>query len=161
MADSNPAAPAQPTGPPAPAAASSGMSKLAEVAIFFQGLLLTALIAFNVYSTWQRDHPAPPTKPADPVFAKVGRSYGPQLAIEYADAWEQFASSIDAGAPPSKAFAQVAKDFQAADTIHFDKELTPFFGKILADGTKDESVTAAQRAALSAAGRGIAQGLHK
>ena len=99
MADSNPAAPAQPTGTPTPAAASSGMSKLAEFAIFFQGLLLTALIAFNVYSTWQRDHPAPPTKPADPVFAKVGRSYGPQLAIEYADAWEQFASSIDAGRP--------------------------------------------------------------
>ena len=68
---------------------------------------------------------------------------------------------IDAGAPPSKAFAQVAKDFQAADTLHFDKELTPIFGKILPDGAKDDSVTAAQRSALSAAGRGIAQGLRK
>lgn len=153
---------------PAPTAPASGITAAnvaliaftavasAVMALIATATLIAAVIHFGGF--WPTPHPGP-APVVDPAFVKLGQTIAKTLAPNYGSAWGAYANEIDAGKPLSEAFkAQIAAWKASRDAV-FTQHLTPEFSKILPEGTTDDKVTPAQRAAMSAAGRGLQKGL--
>jgi hypothetical protein len=102
-----------------------------------------------------------PLPPRNVRFVALGKAYLPQLGKAYAAAWEEGAKKLEAGAGVSVALDAVAKNWSSNRTALYDHLLTSEFSKIVTESVKDADVTSAERSALAAAWRGLAQGLGK
>ncbi len=127
--------------------------------VVFSGLVGGA-VALGVVQ-WHARPAGPPAPPHDPKFEKIGREYLPGLGKAYAAAWEEGATSLDAGQPLPAALAAVSKAWEANRIALFDKSVASEFSRIVPESQKDADVTPAQRAALAAAWRGLALGLDR
>jgi len=101
----------------------------------------------------------PPGPTIDAGFVAIGKAYVPRLGAAYAEAWTKGAEQLDAGSSPPAALAVVASTWQIARTDLFNEVVQPELAKIVPESTLDADVTAAERAALAAAMRGLARGL--
>jgi hypothetical protein len=125
--------------------------------------LLGGALALGI-STWLRSPSGPtpsPQPPHDPHFVSIGQSYITALGKSYASAWDEGAKGLDTGQDLSAALDAVAKAWSTNRTQLFDQMVTPEFGKLIPEMTKDADVTPQERAAMAAAWRGFALGLRK
>ncbi len=124
--------------------------------------LVGGSVTFGI-SAWLRSHDGANAvqPPHDARFVALGRAYRPQLALAYAQAWNQGATALDSGQPVSAALELVVKNWTASRTALFNKLVAPEFAKIVPESIKDSDVTPQERAGLSAAWRGLAVGLTK
>jgi hypothetical protein len=125
--------------------------------------LLGAALAIGLATwLWSPDGPSPsPVPPKDPHFARLGRTYLPELGKAYATAWEDGAKGLDTGQNLSDALGTVAKAWGTNRTQLFDQMASPEFRKLIAESKKAADVTPQERAAMAAAWRGFALGLRK
>ena len=125
--------------------------------------LLGGALAFGI-TTWLRSPIGPPPSPQpphDPHFVPIGQAYITALGKTYASAWDDGAKELETGQQLSGALAAVAKAWSTNRTQLFDQMVTPEFGKVIPETTKDADVTPQERAAMAAAWRGFALGLRK
>lgn len=102
---------------------------------------------------------ATPTPAVDARFVTLGRDYLPIMGKAYAAAWVDGAKALEAGRPLPDALAAVKQSWEAGRTAAFDHWIGPEFGKLVPDGTADESAKPADKQALARAWRGLARGL--
>jgi hypothetical protein len=104
---------------------------------------------------------ADPVQPRNARFVALGKTYLPKLGKAYAAAWEDGAKQLEAGGDISAAIDAVAKSWSSNRTKLYDNVLTPELSKIVVESVKDSDVTPAERSAMVAAWRGLADGLAK
>lgn len=121
--------------------------------------LLSGVVCIAVDEYRRPITPLPHDGPVDPHFVAVGRSYNRELGKAYAGAIRVGVTELSAGVPASQVFTDVGKDWNSRRQAAFDQVVTPELSKVLPESTEDAAVTPAQRAALAAALRGLAQGV--
>jgi hypothetical protein len=142
---------------PAPAAG-PGVRTIAVVAVLASVVSVLGVSAVVGALLWYGGAFGP-SAPAATDFVAIGKAYGKQLGPSYAPAWKSYADDIRAGkkfADSHKAFAEAWK---ASREAIYKKFIVPELKKLLPDGTPEEQVTPAQRAALAAAADDLAKGL--
>lgn len=117
--------------------------------------LLAAVLWFRV-----APQPSPsPESPVDSQFVKLGEAYVSALAKTYAEAWLAMANQVDAGQPIGVAVQAFEADWRSRRGDLFAAKLAGPFKAIIPEGTTEDQITTSQRAAYSAACRGVAKGL--
>lgn len=133
------------------------------VVVILLSVVLT-LVAVDLYQRHEaKPGPAPAPAPAPAVdshFVGIARQVEPTIAPAYGQAWLAFSQALDAGQSFSAAM-KTLEDKWNAGRQSVAGPLLAEMAKIVPNGTADAAVTPSQRAAASAAARGIAQGLNK
>lgn len=153
-----PAAPAP--APVSPTVASSNLNIVLVIAATVAASMLAmlgmlAVLGAVVYFGGLWPHPAPATTD----FVKLGAEYGKQLGPSYAPAWKAYAADLRAGKSLGDAVKNTNGVWKDNREAIYQKFIAPELSKIVPDGTPDEQVTPAQRAAMAAAADGLAKGL--
>jgi hypothetical protein len=127
-------------------------------------ILLTAILVFLLTERFMKPGgeptPVAPVLVVDPHFVALGKAVEPQCAPTYAQAWLALQQALTSGQPLS-ACLKAMEDKWAAGRQSLTASIQAEMGKIVPAGTKDADFTPTQRAALSAAAGGVAQGLNK
>jgi hypothetical protein len=100
-----------------------------------------------------------PSAPAATDFVAAGKAYGKVLAPTYAATWKSYAADIRAGKTFTESTKTFADNWKTNRDAIYKKYIIPELSKVMPDGTPDDQVTPAQRAALAAAADDLAKGL--
>lgn len=159
-----PAPQPQPAPAPQPAVAPQSSLNIGLVIVATCLAMMTAMmglafiVGLVVYFGGFWPHPGPPS-PVAIDFKALGAEYAAELGPSYAPAWKGFAADLRNGKPLADATKTVNDVWSKNREAIFKAKLQPALSSLIPDGTTEDKVTPAQRAAMAKAAEDLAEGL--